>query len=976
MIKPPTGTNSRPVDGATLSWRSLDSDEERCHAVRYELDTLPDLDACKNQLRRSSYGPFPRAESKIWVEEFGFSSACELANGLRAAEMSRPVSPQNGWRAVFLLFDDRRCDLILVANRLSCDLNTLARLSRVLATPRVERRCMREEPQRERFAPPAKADRSTAGRAQVPGGLEPADLAWAYADGEDTSTIVESSKSATFSRIHIPELIAAVGLSLAAYCEVDVSVVSVLLRQPQGETGLPARDGLALVSVDTKAASVAQLVDSVRVQLENPLWSTGDPGGRSAAGGTTEDRCAAVVWDFPGAELGAFRHYTPFLRTPFLLNFVPMPGENQREGCIRCVFSGRRLRRDVLECFAETVWHVYRQMGNADRSPTEIRFVPRQRDREDELRGLDVRAERIDVCIARNAEAHPTKTAVISGEQELTFGELNERAEAVAACFVRLGCRPGGRVGIFIERSWELVVVMLAAMKAGAAYVPIDETCPAERVRYIAEDAEFDLLVYQGDRRPPGIRRHTVEVAELLAMAAESGPWETMQGITADDEAYVIYTSGSTGKPNGVSVAHRNVIMLTRATQPLFDLTPDDVWTMFHSPAFDFSVWEVWVCLLTGGTLVIVPYMLARSTDKFHELLRARRVSVLSQTPTAFERLVEMQVRPARTAVRLVVFGGEPLNPRMLLPWMGSTSDTQCKLVNMYGITETTVHVTAHTVTRRDALNGSRSVGRPIPGWRICVMDAHGRELPSGAAGEIWVGGAGVTDGYLNRAELTRSHFMVLPELAGRAYRTGDRGRLDASGRLEYLGRIDNQVKLRGYRIELNEIRSVLLDTPGVKSAAVALTQRGLSESADKVIAAFVVLGEGNTDDVRKYVQRFLPSHMVPGSFSQVESIPLTANGKVDIKSLLSDLPKTHEARTVSRASDVRAPEVLRAVLSEILSCAVDDNDNFFDLGGNSLYAMRVVTELKNRGIDSVNVRDIYTRQNFRELAKALEPDR
>ncbi|RFU37085.1 peptide synthetase, partial [Actinomadura logoneensis] len=348
---------------------------------------------------------------------------------------------------------------------------------------------------------------------------------------------------------------------------------------------------------------------------------------------------------------------------------------------------------------------------------------------------------RIDRRFEEVAARRPDAVAVVDDEVELTYRELDGRANAVAAGLRALGVGPGARIGVCLDRDASLVVAVLGVLKAGCAYVPMDLRNPPDRLRLVAEDAGLPLVIADPAHFP---RVENVRVKGLDELKGPGGP---ARAGTPDDTAYVIYTSGSTGRPKGVLVPHRNVLALLEATTGDFGLGPDDTWTLFHSSAFDFSVWEIWGCLLTGGRLVVVPYWTARDTTAFRRLLAERRVTVLSQTPSAFTQLVRADERADDDlAVRLLVFGGEPLDVRLLAPWFARHSPTRCRAVNMFGITETTVHVTARTVTPSDLVAGSRSVGRALPGWSVSVRDPRGRVLPPGAAGEIWVGGAGVAD--------------------------------------------------------------------------------------------------------------------------------------------------------------------------------------------------------------------------------------
>ena len=389
--------------------------------------------------------------------------------------------------------------------------------------------------------------------------------------------------------------------------------------------------------------------------------------------------------------------------------------------------------------------------------------------------------------VAERALAQPDALALTDDRQRLSYAELDARAKRMAQGLRSLGVRDGDRVGTCLERSAELVVALLAVLKAGAVYVPMDPAYPADRLRYTVEDAGLEVVIGTPDSFPAADGVRVVSPVEL----ASSDPGEAVSSAVGPcDPAYVIYTSGSTGRPKGVVVPHANVIALMDATRSEYQLGPSDVWTLFHSSAFDFSVWEIWGCLLTGGHLVVVPHWVSRSPDDFRALLAAERVTVLSQTPLAFGQLVEVDrlASAADLSVRLVVFGGEPLDPLGLLPWFDRHPESGCRVVNMFGITETTVHVTEETITRRHALERSRAVGPALPGWHLYVMDPAQRMVPPGVAGEIYVGGAGVTPGYLNRPELTSQRFLPDPFTGGRMYRSGDKGRLRPDGKLEHLG--------------------------------------------------------------------------------------------------------------------------------------------------------------------------------------------
>nr|AAN85506.1 nonribosomal peptide synthetase [Streptomyces atroolivaceus] len=591
-------------------------------------------------------------------------------------------------------------------------------------------------------------------------------------------------------------------------------------------------------------------------------------------------------------------------------------------------------------------------------------------------RAADSGPRRIDQLVRDRAERTPDAVALRDpqGEHTWTYGELVDRSDRFAAALRGLGVRPGDRVGVCLDRSAQLVSVLLAVMTAGAAYVPLDPTYPADRLAYTADDAGLSLVVVEDGGKDDGnafADHATVTLPRLRELAAGQGAWEEPGTVGPDDPAYIIYTSGSTGRPKGVVVPHRNVGRLLDATADDFRLGPQDVWTWFHSAAFDFSVWEIWGALGTGGRLVVVPYWTCRSPEDFRALLLDERVTVLNQTPSAFSRLLPLErAAPTPLALRLVVFGGEPLDARALLPWFDTHPESACRMVNMFGITETTVHVTAQTVTRADALASSQSVGRALPGWSVRVLDTRGRLVQPGCVGEIAVGGDGLALEYLGRPELTAERFVPDPDGEGRLYLSGDKGRQLPDGRLEHLGRLDSQVKLRGHRIELDEIRSVLLTHPSVRAAAVVLTRPTDANGEDATLDAYAVLDGADAREVRRHAARLLPEYMVPATVTPLAELPLTVNGKVDVAALPAPRAAGGELPCVA---DESAQGTLAAVLAAWHTAfgeQVAAGDDFFELGGNSLRALRVVHLLRDAGL-RVDVRDVYRLRTPSALAEA-----
>ncbi|HEX8432876.1 MAG TPA: amino acid adenylation domain-containing protein, partial [Longimicrobium sp.] len=558
---------------------------------------------------------------------------------------------------------------------------------------------------------------------------------------------------------------------------------------------------------------------------------------------------------------------------------------------------------------------------------------------------------------AEQAARAPGAIAVTFGDEAVTYAELERRSGQLASHLRAVGVGAGDRVGLCVERSAATIVGILGILRAGAAYLPLDPAYPEERIAYMLGDAGARVVVTTADlaeRVPTGDAR--LVLLDRDAAEIDAAP-HTPPAVVAVPEsvAYVIYTSGSTGRPKGVEVTHANVLRLFAATDEWFGFAADDVWTLFHSYAFDFSVWEIWGALLYGGRLVVVPFLTSRSPDDFLALLAAEGVTVLNQTPSAFRQLIHADDEAAAAgrcpalALRHVVFGGEALDPATLRSWVDRRGESTPLLVNMYGITETTVHVTYRVVTRADVERGSTSpVGIPIPDLAVHLLDGRGRSVPVGVPGEMYVAGAGVARGYLGRAALTAERFVPDPFSGvpgARLYRSGDLARRVADGSLEYLGRIDLQVKVRGFRIELGEIEGVLLEHPSVREAVVLA--RGSGAEDRRLVAYFVPVGAApSTGELRAHLAERLPDHMVPAAFMALERFPLTGNGKTD-RAALPD-PEPTESGAAYMAPRNPTEEILAGIWTELLGTErVGVDDSFFELGGHSLLATRVVSRVR-----------------------------
>ncbi|WP_146587862.1 non-ribosomal peptide synthetase/type I polyketide synthase [Puniceibacterium confluentis] len=612
----------------------------------------------------------------------------------------------------------------------------------------------------------------------------------------------------------------------------------------------------------------------------------------------------------------------------------------------------------VLPRSGDVAFDLLPLIGDADVAPLVLAGTPRRA-------ATDLPFASVPDALAAAAAADPTAVALRDGAESLSYGALVAEARALAFRLIAAGVRPADRVAVLLPRGADYIRAMLAVMQVGAAFVPLDLQAAVTRTGRILQDAGVRCVLVRdrigADLLPPGARCLDINGPQAEAV--------TLPDLQGGDAAYVIFTSGSTGRPKGVVVEHRNLLALVLGQGGLYPVAPGDRWSWFHSAAFDFSVWEVWGALMTGGEVVVIPEAARTDMAAFRSILAQQAVTQLSLTPSAFRALSELETEaPGGTlAVKAVWFGGEALTPTVLRPWAQRYPD--CQLINLFGITETTVHTTFRRLTAPDLARNDSLIGTALPSYGLTIRDRSLRPVPAGVQGEIVVSGSGVARGYLGQPELTAARFVDDPYAPGRRlYRSGDLGRMGLNGDVTYLGRADDQVKLRGYRIELGEVESGVCSCDGVRAASAGVLGE---EGSDAVLAAWITTdGVVDAEALNAHLVTVLPAYMIPRRIYLVDALPLTQNGKIDREALRRDT-----SRPLGTGGDADPPRPgletrIAAILCAVLELpAIGRTDSFFALGGHSLMANKAVLRLRAQLGLSLSLRDFFAAQSVAALA-------
>lgn len=565
----------------------------------------------------------------------------------------------------------------------------------------------------------------------------------------------------------------------------------------------------------------------------------------------------------------------------------------------------------------------------------------------------------------------PNNIAISYNDDKVTYLELSRQSNSIANQLLEKKVHKNKLIGVYMNRSPELISVILSILKMGCAYVPLDPMQPVERINYIVKDAGIEVIISEKILQKQLVFDNvSVICVEDIEKTVEFPP--TVK-IELETLAYVIYTSGSTGNPKGVKVSHNNVLRLFSSTQEQFNFKSKDKWTLFHSYAFDFSVWEIFGALLNGGELVIVPYEISRTPRLFYSLLIDKKITVLNISPSAFKliRFVDEEEKGI-LSLSYIICGAEALDIYNLKSWYENHDDQFPQIVNMYGITEITVHGTIKFLKKEDSYTLSKSnIGIPISDMSIYILDQNLQLVPDGVVGEMYIAGEGISEGYLNKKELTSEKFIDNPFALGKMYKSGDLARRNKNGELEYIGREDDQIKIRGFRVEIGEVESQIGMMDTIKNVVVISKY---NEKNGAFLIAYIVRKERvttfNESTFKKELRKKLPEYMIPTSIIELDSIPMTGNGKVDKKSLPDqNFQMNHIIQKPRNSVELRLLDIWIDIFGHENISITDD---FFEIGGHSIMAVMLMDTIRKIFNKEYMISYLLTNSTIERLATGI----
>lgn len=553
----------------------------------------------------------------------------------------------------------------------------------------------------------------------------------------------------------------------------------------------------------------------------------------------------------------------------------------------------------------------------------------------------------------------PNCVALKDSSGSHTYKMLDSISDKIAINIIKYFNGEGGKkIVVLHEANNELIIAILAVLKSGNTYIPVEKTTPIERIKYILNNSDVNLCLCDTDGF--SIKDNIAEnyTFKSIDEFMNNDKFEKLPSLISNTEiAYVIYTSGTTGVPKGVEVTHKNVVSLVKNTKEIFNFSSKDCWLLFHSYSFDFSVWEIFASLLTGGMLYIPQREMTKNLELIASIINRENITILNQTPSSFYVLQELFDKlNFILSIRTVIFGGEKLNFSKIKMW--HEKYPLCQLVNMYGITEATVHTTFHCMKDEDFEKSESIIGIPIPGWEVSLRNSQGEKVSKGEKGEIWIGGVGVTNGYVNNLELTSQRYIKYEDI--RWYKTGDLAYENENGNLCYIGRIDKQVKIRGHRIELSEIDETLYNSSEIRSYTTVI-----EENDEQKLITFIKSEISDENSIRTIFNKYLPNYMMPTYFFFVSEFPINMNGKVDQKQLLTEFINYSKSIDVVNSDEECSDtaKFIQRIFRKHLKKNVKLDENFFEIGGDSMMAMRVTKEI-NEHFSRINLSIIEFYQN------------